>query len=339
MITIKEIARELGVSPTTVSNVVNGHTDKMSMVTRQKIEEALVRYDFNTAYPDKNYSKALKLVSVDFFIRYKDKVFTDPFCAELLDAIGERLQKYGRYQVCSAPKNIDDIYDKFQASNIEGGIVIGFNPSECEMFAKKVGKPIVFIDCGEGNYDNVGNDDYAGAKEITEFMLKQGHRRIAFFCDRKEPITNSFERFRGYCDALKGFGIAYSNQDYFYLPNEKHQRREILRSFAMHAKKDGYTAAFIISDLLASEAINVFFAEGLRVPEDISVSGFDDNIYARLCRPMLTTVRQPIAEKGIEAVDLLMRRIKKEEVEARSFKLPVELIVRDSVLNINGEIR
>ena len=76
-------------------------------------------------------------------------------------------------------------------------------------------------------------------------------------------------------------------------------------------------------------------AEGIRVPEDISVTGFDDNMYAKLSVPPLTTIRQSVYEKGERAVKLLMQRIMGEEVLVNSFKLPVELIVRDSVKNIN----
>ena len=148
-------------------------------------------------------------------------------------------------------------------------------------------------------------------------------------------MSSTFERFRGYCDALESYGIAYNNRDYYYLPDARHARREALRSFANNAKKEGYTAVFVVSDLLANEAISIFFGEGLKVPEDISVAGFDDNVYARLSRPMLTTVRQFVAEKGEEAVKLLMQRIKGEEIVAKSFKLPVELIVRESVRNIS----
>lgn len=335
MITIKEIARILGVSPTTVSNVVNGHTEKMSAATRHKIEEALVKYHYyvNDRGIDAS-GKALRLITVDFYIRNKTKVITDPFCSELFDAICMKLQEYGRYPVCGIPKSEEDVFHKLKASNIEGGIVIGFNPWDCEPFAKRTEKPVVFIDCGEGDYDNVGIMDYEGGKELTEFIIKQGHRRIAFFCDRKSPVSSTFERFRGYSDALLCSGISYSNKDYYYLPDDKNLRREALRSFAVTAKEKGYTAAVVVSDFLANEAINVFFSEGLRVPEDISVAGFDDNVYARLSRPMLTTVRQPVTEKGEEAVKLLMQRIHGEEVIARSFRLPVELIVRESVQNI-----
>ena len=78
----------------------------------------------------------------------------------------------------------------------------------------------------------------------------------------------------------------------------------------------------------------MFFSKGLSVPEDISVAGFDDNIYARLSRPALTTVRQSAYDKGKEAVKLLMKRIYGEEVYIRSLELPTELIVRESVKNI-----
>ena len=127
----------------------------------------------------------------------------------------------------------------------------------------------------------------------------------------------------------------YYYDDYYYLPDERNLRREAIRNFALKAKQEGYTAVFVVSDLLANETVNLFFEEGLRVPEDISVAGFDDNLYARLSRPMLTTIRQSVEEKGEEAVKLLIQRIRGEEVIAKSFKLPVELIVRESVRNIN----
>lgn len=336
MITIKEIASILCISPTTVSNVVNGHTEKMSPATRQRIEEALVQHGFQKAIHREEHGKALKLISVDFCLRSKENVFMDPFCSELLNAICMKLHEYGRYPVCGIPEKEEEILHKLQARNIEGGIVVGFEPWECQKFAGRAGKPVVFVDCGMGEYDNVGIADYEGGKEITRFMLKQGHRKIAFFCDKKNPVSNTSERFRGYCDALASYGIVYDSKDYYYLPDERNLRREALRGFAHKAKEEGYTAVFVVSDLLANEAISIFFGEGLNVPEDISVAGFDDNIYARLSRPKLTTVRQTVKEKGEEAVRLLVQRIRGEEVIARSFKLPVELIVRESVRNITG---
>ena len=333
MITIKELAGILNVSPTTISNVVNGHTEKMSEETRRKIENAMIQYNFRRSYRSNELGE-LKLISVDFNLRFRKRIFMDPFCAELLDAICVKLQEHGRYPVCGSLKDTEETYKKLQARNIEGGIVVGFKPWECEAFSQKVGKPVVFVDCGVGHYDNVGIDDYEGGKKITEFMIKQGHRRIAFFCDRKIPVSSTLERFQGYCDVLTKYGISYSNEDYLYLPDDKNLMRETLRDFAVGAKQQGYTAVFVVSDYLANEAVRIFESVGLRVPDDISVAGFDDNLYAKLSRPMLTTIRQPVVEKGEQAVSLLMQRIYGEEVTVNSFRLPVELIVRDSVKNI-----
>lgn len=335
MITIKDIAAILNVSPTTVSNVINGHTEKMSESTRCRVEEALIQYGFRKKHSSNKKNDNLKLVSVDFNMRFRDRIFMDPFCAELLDAICMELRNHGRYPVCGRHMTTDETYTKMSAPEIEGGIVVGFDPRECQAFSQKVGKPVVFIDCGTGPYDNIGIADYKGAKMITNYLLKQGHRKIAFLCDRKLPVSSNFDRFQGYCDALGGYGISYSNNNYYYLPSDDNLKRERMRELAMKVKTEGYTAVFVVSDLLANEVISVFLSEGLRVPDDISVTGFDDNIYARLCNPELTTVRQPVYEKGIQAVKLLMQRIMGEEVLVNSFCLPVELIVRDSVKNIN----
>ena len=93
MITIKELASILGTSPTTVSNVLNGHTDKMSPSTRQRVEDALIQYEFRRTVRQEDHSKALKLVSVDFYLRSKENIFMDPFCSELLNAICLKLKE------------------------------------------------------------------------------------------------------------------------------------------------------------------------------------------------------------------------------------------------------
>ena len=126
----------------------------------------------------------------------------------------------------------------------------------------------------------------------------------------------------------------YSQEDYHFLPQEKNLRYEVLRRFAKTAREKGYTAAFFAADLYANEAVSVFFSKNLWVPEDISVVGFDDNVYARLSRPTLTTVRQSPTDKGREAVKLLLKRIYGQKVMVRSMELPTELIVRESVRNI-----
>lgn len=334
MITIKEIAEQLDVSPTTVSNVIHGRTGKMSEQTRLKIEEELVKNHYVLERKGKSGQTEMKLVIVDIFFGKKEGVFTDPFCGEFFEAIERELRERGRNAVCITRNTEDDLLKKLSAYNVEGAIVLGCEPGRCESLQKRAPKPLVFVDSGEGNYDNIGLQDQEGAEKIVSYLLKQGHEKIAFFCDEKVPAASNRARFQGYCKVLEEQGIPCSSDDYYYLPPDRNLRYEVFRRFADTAKEQGYTAAFCVADLYANEAVSVFFSRGLKVPDDISVAGFDDNVYARLSRPALTTVRQLPDKKGREAVNLLMKRIYGEEVVVRSMELPTELIVRDSVGNI-----
>ena len=117
------------------------------------------------------------------------------------------------------------------------------------------------------------------------------------------------------------------------LPEERLLRSEIFRSFVPRVKKQEYTAAFFCSDYYACEAMDVFSVQGLKLPEELSVTGFDDNPFAKLVTPRLTTIRQYPSLRAKEAVKLLMKRIRGEAVAVHSYSFPLELIVRDSVKN------
>lgn len=333
MITIRELARELGVSPTTVSNVINGRTRKMSGETRKKIEMALVKYHY-TGESRRDHPKELRLIALDFCLGEKSNVLTDPFCGMLMEAVIEQLKKYGRYVVSDSPSGEEAILSKLETRSVEGAIVLGYAPEKCEELTRRTAKPVVFIDSGDGAYDSVGLQDEEGAACMTEFLIRQGHRRIAFFTDYSELSVCNRMRFVGFRKALQAHQLEWREDDFYTLPLDRHLRSDILRKFAAEKAGKACTAAFFVNDLFAGEAAALFASAGLKVPEELSISGFDDNIYARLAHPMLTTMRQHPEEKAAEAVKLLMKRLKGEKVDVHSIHLPTELIVRDSVKNI-----
>lgn len=334
MITIKEIADKLGVSPTTVSNVINGRIGKMSEETRRKVEAALIEHHYVNDSRREDGNGDLRLISVDFCLGEKRDILTDPFCAGLLEALIQETRQYGRYVVSDSPRNDEDIIRKLSSRNVEGGILLGYEPGKCEALKKRIAKPIVFIDSGDGEYDNIGLQDQEGAYEMTSYLIRQGHRRIAFFYDHGGFTASNQGRFQGFRDALIRYGLEFHKDDCYYLPLDKHLRHEILRKFAREKAGTEYTAAFFVCDLYANEAISLCFSQGVSVPGQISISGFDDNMYARLSRPLLTTVRQHPEEKAHEAVKMLMQRIYGEPVQVHSLHLPTELIVRESVRNV-----
>lgn len=330
MVTIKEIAEQLGVSPTTVSNVLNGKVQKMSLETRKKIETALMENRYYRT--EKNKESTIPMIVVGFNTWGKENIIVDPFIGEVLGAIELELRKYGRSVIFTVERDVVGLKRLLSAYNVEGGILIGYHSDFCEELLHANPYPLVFIDSGEGNYCNVGLQDAEGMRTITSYLIQAGHKRIAFFSDQNYPaVTNNAKRLQGYQEALVKAGLEFSEKDYIYLPPEIYVRHEILRQFARKQAKKEYTAAMFVSDLLASEALNIFQGEGLAVPEDISVTGFDDNIYAKLSRPALTTVRQSPTTKGKEAVRLLMKKVRGEDIGLDSLELPTELIVRESV--------
>lgn len=339
MVTIKQIADMLGVSPTTVSNVINGRAGKMSEDTRCKIEEALWQNHYETTLKSSRNPSEEMMIASAFFMGSMSNVLMDPFCGELLGAIEGALKSYDRRMIYNVPTEDEELYRLFSPWNVEGGILLGYGPERCEALQKKINKPLVFIDSFFGKeeeaYDNIGLQDYEGACELTSYLLKLGHRSVAFFSNQNPPLASNGERFRGFRDTMISNGLSFGDSDYYVLSGDKNLRHEMLRQFVRKSGKR-YTAAMFVSDYFANEGINVFFSQGFKVPDDISVVGFDDNIYAKLSRPMLTTVRQSPAEKGKKAVELLMQRIRGQEVLLRTLQLPTELIVRESVKNIGS---
>lgn len=337
MITIKEIAEQLGVSATTVSNVLNGRACKMSAQTRQRVEEALLRNHYVHEKKNEAGEHEKKPVAVYFCMGDKKHVLTDPFCGEFLEGIDRELRKYGRDMICGTVRRNEELEERLKNGYLEGAILLGCEPEYCGELVRRIQKPIVFVDSGEGNYYNIGLDDEGGAYEMTSYLIQQGHEKIAFFCDQKHPIASNQKRWTGFLRAMGEHNKKVTDQDYYYLPFADPLRHEILRQFVKKVKEEKYTAAFFISDFLANEGINVFCSQGLQVPEDISVTGFDDNIYARLSKVRLTTIRQSPEEKGTVAAKFLIRRIYGQEIPVKNVQLPTELIVRESVKNIGSK--
>lgn len=331
MITIKEIADKIGVSPTTVSNVIHGNTQKMSQKTKLLVEEALIQYQYN---PNEQENNALQMpmLLVVFKIDANRNLISDPFFGEILGAIELEARRIGRHVIYASIDGEDELKRLLSPAYVEGAILMMFKPDECESLHKRIGKPLVFIDAEEGDYYSINLQDYEGMKEITSYLLKLGHRRLVFFSNEDLPCyASTKERLRGYCDALKQFELEFHEEDFIHIPEDKYLKQEVFRQFLKDLDTTKYTAAVFVSDLLACEAINAFEGRGLHIPEELSITGFDDNMYAKLSRPMLTTVRQSPTVKGKEAVKLLTNIILGKKQQYKSIQLSTELIVRESV--------
>ncbi len=343
MITIKDIAELAGVSPTTVSNVLHGRTEKMSPETLEKVKKVIKEQNYVSNMAGRllaNYGSRIIGVIMTYERRNDINAIQNPFYSEIVGALEKNIRKEGYYMMLYTSGSAEESIQMALSWNVEGLIILGCPPCDCRKLREQLDKPVVFVDTyfedDPDSYDNVGLRDYEGGYLMTEYLLRMGHRRIAFLADEEHPVGVDYERLNGCRDALRACGITPSECDYIPLPFRLEERDRLIRSLCAERIRD-YTALFFASDFYAIDAVNVLFSEGISVPEDISVVGFDDNVFAVECRPQLTTVRQNISDKAFHAVKKVMELITGTPSSERNIRLPVELVLRSSVKAIDPE--
>ena len=334
MVTIKEIASQLGVSMTTVSNVIHGKTSEVSPATIEMVQKALKESGYvpnmgarNLA---QNQSKIIGVVMKERKGRYTN-LLCDPFYGELVGAIEKIIRTKDYYLMMNISDNMQDTLKNAATWNVDGVIMVSLDYEDVLELRKSYKKPMVLIDCYNCPEDapeiNITLDEQKGAFDVTEYLIRSGHSRLAYFAYGTEGIAG--ERYKGCVRALKEYGLPWDQESFPVI-----SIGEMGLEGAMEAVcfgRDAYTAVICGSDYYAARLINYIEDHGIRVPDDLSVTGFDDNEYARLVRPHLTTVRQSVTEKGMRAVRILLDLMNGRTYEEHNIRLPFKMVVRDSV--------
>lgn len=339
MATIKEISKKAGVSPSTVANVIYGRTNKVSEATRQKVQAIIEAEKYA---PNMGAMILLRnnsmIIGVIMFTepRKNETVLEDPFTAAILGAMERQIRAMGYYMMLNVTSDEDEVVRLSKAWKMDGLILVWVPGKICSIISESIDTPIVYIDCyfcdNNHEYHHIGLEDRRGGYEITKYLLSMGHRNILFLpCNPVFPGGDS-ERFGGCRQAFEEQGLTLGEASYVVLPYERELRQKIYRDVT--GKDSGYTALVFSADYYAAEAMTYLQDCGLKVPEDISITGFDDNIFSRVVRPHLTTVHQDSSEKGRLAVEMLMRLISGQEVTTPRIALPIRLEIRESVRKI-----
>lgn len=182
--TIKEIANSLGVSTATVSNVIHGHLEKMSPETTQLVRKKLEQYQYIPNMGARMLAKGdSEIVGVITNYPNREEKFAlqDPFVSEMIAALENAIRARGYYTMLRAAQTAAEIHRISQTWNAVGLIVMGLQANQCRELVEATRKPIVFVDCyfDEGEqYNNVGLDDLGGMRQLTETLLKLGHRNM-----------------------------------------------------------------------------------------------------------------------------------------------------------------
>ena len=176
----------------------------------------------------------------------------------------------------------------------------------------------------------MGLDDEKDTYEAVKYLISNGHRKIGFVADNRVGVDR--QRFWGYRRALAESGIEYSDKNFFYLKSSEELANKNMERLCGKAKD--YTALFCCSDIYAAVMMAALKERGFRIPEDISIMGFDDNLYSRICTPRLTTVHQDADEKGRVAAQTLVSMITGKGPASKKILLETRLVIRDSVRRI-----
>lgn len=333
---IQEIADKVGVSRTTVYNVIHGRTKKISTETIQKISDLLTEAGYTPNAPTESTprifaEKASKIIGIveGYITTHGIPALRDPYVGEILSCIVEYSQQAGYYVMLIGGSDIGRAAEIASRWNIDGLIVWGYSDESFRTLCRQVNKYTITIDAyPEAEYHcvNVGLDDYAGGELIAGHMLKYGHPNALFAAETDAGCDH--QRWLGFQHGMEIGGIRCDESRHIVLSSVANIRQKEYAQYLPRFLEAG--AVSFAADYTAFEAINYMKDHGINVPEQVSVTGFDDNIYAEFSRPQLTTVRQNVPKKAQMAVDLLLKQIRQEPVEFDN-KSPVELISRSSV--------
>lgn len=337
-VTMKDVAKAAGVTTAAVSYAISGKRP-ISDETRKRVEAAIKELGYTPNMAARTLSSAgrsSKLIGV--VVPQTEGggrlMFQNQFYAEILGSI-ELCARQAGYHVLISATDANDSYLTLAAErNLDGIIVIGMYPDEFYQQMKRSRIPIVLIDsyCNDHYYHNVRIDDAYGSYLATKYVLERGHRDIAFFCGRIKDNGVMKKRLAGYRDALGEYSVEF--RDGLVFEGNIDYKDGIESANRLMDTQVNATAVVAAADILAIGAAKAFYERGVRVPDGISLMGFDDLEISQYLTPGLTTVRQQISLKGEKAVELLIRSINEPELTKQELILPVSLVERESVKRI-----
>ena len=326
--TIRDVARAARVSVATVSRALNDsgpvHDD-----TRRRVHDAAENLHFTPHGGARSLitsrTNTLGVLLPDLY---------GEFFSEIIRGIDRGAQREGYQLLLSSARNArDEVHGAFCAmyGRVDGLILMAPDVELAEMFAqRRDGTPIVFINSPVESRDArvITIDNHGGAYRMVKHLMQTGHDRIAII-QGGERNHDAAERLRGYRDALDDAGIERDPHWEFHGDfTEAAGHRAARAMLKLHPRP---TAIFAANDAMAIGALSALQEDGLIVPHDVAVAGFDDIPIARYVSPPLTSVHGPIAQLGEQAMELLLGAITDPSVgDGQRVVLPTTLVIRKS---------
>ncbi len=337
-VTIKDVAKKSGVSVATVSLVLHGNP-RISTETRKRVLKAIDDLDYQPSPLARGlvmrYTGNIGFVlTEDHFLR------TEPFYTRIFlgTEFGARDSDHF-VLLATIPtdfKNSDLLPRFITQKSVDGLIIAGKVPQAFLAKLMRYHLPIVFVDYypPEGEFSAILMDNLRGGMMATRHLIDLGHRNIAFLAgDLQHPSIK--ERYLGYQSALQQHGIPLNPE--LEVIKEKTTGKEsgYKAVCTLMSRGVSFSAIFACNDAMAIGAMECLKERGLKIPDDISVVGFDDIESDVFQNPPLTTVSVPKYDMGIEAMQLMREMLKQKKRTTKKIIVPVKLIVRESTAVFN----
>ncbi len=335
--TIKDIARLSGYGVGTVSRVLNHHPD-VSDAARERVMAVVRQYGFE---PNSNarHLKSQTLSSVTVLVKGTQNMLF----ADLLERVQSLLLDSGEEVfVTYLDEDADEVTYAAQLCRLRRPKGLIFLGGDLELFRSKFAQitvPSVLLtnsaaQLGFGNLSSFTTDDSAAAACVVEYLVSRGHTRIGLIGGNLSGEQISSRRIRGASAAMESHGLAFSLKSgyepcRFSLPDGYAAAQRLLR------RQPDLTAIFCMGDVIAFGAMRAARDLGLRIPEDLSLIGYDGIVWTRYSAPRLTTVRQDTEALAARGVSTLLKTLHYDTAPVHEV-IPFQLLEQESVLALNG---
>ena len=329
-LTLEDIARKCGVSRSTVSRVINGEAN-VSSDTRQRVMDMIQQINFQPNLAARGLAAGKTRVLGVVIPMGVTAIFTDPFFPLLIQGVSITCNScdYSVMLWLDDPEYERRTVRQILYNGLVDGVIVASNPMDDPIITALGEGKLPYVLIGRSPTNNQVNfidvDNYGGARKGVQHLLRLGRRRIAHISGPRNLIAG-LDRYQGYLSGLYEGGIfpdptLVVEGDFTDLSGYT----GVQRLLPYHPD-----AIFTASDAMASGALRALIEAGVRVPQDISLVGFDDIPFSSRTIPSLTPIRQPIQRVGSLAAETLIQIIDHPETQPRQVILPTELIVRGS---------
>jgi DNA-binding LacI/PurR family transcriptional regulator len=324
--TIYDVAREAGVSIATVSKVIN-NTGRISEKTRRKVHDVMERLHYQPSM----VASALtgkRTGTIGLLVPN----IANPYFGEVARNIEDWAQKQGfGVVICSTDRSeekTEHYLSLLSRKRVDGFIIASYIKLSLveELLKEKTPLVLFSIDLPSLAVSTVSIDDYRGGFQSTSHLLSLGHKKIGVIA---EDLSRSSYRVQGYKDAIKGAGIKFTESVVIHTEATIENGAKAAEQL-FHIPSDRPTAIMACNDILAIGAMRQAQSLGIKVPEELSIIGFDNTILAEIASPPLTSIAQPIKEMTRQAIMLLLEQMDNEAAPKQRVLMLPQMIMRHS---------